>query len=131
MVLNWIQEHIFCTIKISNILSGEATSKYVAVIKWPPLDVKSSDIADWEFTIFYQIRTIFIGHIRRTDTFYKVCIKCGSSSPQSSYISVTFDVILSFLKWYYAQFSLQKLGCNSYIFQKIAILLVYIMTNDK
>ena len=25
------------------------------------------------------------------------------------------------LKWHYAQFSLQKMECNSYIFQKIAI----------
>ena len=32
----------------------------------------------------------------------------------------TFKMALeycNFLKWYYAQFSLQKLGCNCYIFQ--------------
>ena len=30
-------------------------------------------------------------------------------------------VLSRLLKWYYAQFLLQKLDCNCYIFQKIAI----------
>ena len=36
---------------------------------------------------------------------------------------VTYCLMLdkSPLKWYYALFSLKKLGCNCYIFQKIAI----------
>ena len=32
-----------------------------------------------------------------------------------------FHFSINILKWYYAQFSLQKFGCNCFLFQKIAI----------
>ena len=39
---------------------------------------------------------------------------------KSSIIIILFPALLS-LKWYYTQFSVQKFGCNYYLFQMIAI----------
>ena len=57
---------------------------------------------------------------------YELLLRTKNKQNKLNQNETRFSLIIHFavldkLKWHYAKFSLQKMGCNSNIFQKIAV----------